>query len=109
MLLHKDGNFLQVLEGEEQAVCELYSKVALDQRHEELRIVQRGFIPKREFPDWTMGFQNLDEAEIARTPGYTPFLNSSMTAADFKDDPPSAKRLLLLFKAGKAKAAGAGR
>ena len=33
MLLYKDGNLMQVLEGEESAVRALYAKITADDRH----------------------------------------------------------------------------
>jgi hypothetical protein len=37
LLLHIDGGFLQILEGDERAVRELYARIAADRRHREPR------------------------------------------------------------------------
>jgi len=43
MLLYKDGNFMQVLEGDEQAVRGLYARIAADPRHGGEITLQEGF------------------------------------------------------------------
>jgi hypothetical protein len=97
MLLFKGGNFLQVLEGEQETVLALYRKIYRDPRHNQITILFQGSSDKREFPDWSMGFHDLSSSDTAGIPGYSHFLNSSLTIADF-GDARHAKRLLLLFK-----------
>jgi hypothetical protein len=56
MLLHLDGSFLQVLEGEPAVVNELYAKIARDRRHARVITLVTRSIAERNFPDWSMGF-----------------------------------------------------
>ncbi|HVR76154.1 MAG TPA: BLUF domain-containing protein, partial [Planctomycetota bacterium] len=49
MLLYKDGNFMQVLEGEEEAVRALYARIALDPRHRGLITLLQGPQAERQF------------------------------------------------------------
>jgi len=107
MLLCKDGKFLQVLEGEKPKVRQLFETIMRDPRHEGILTLQEGVSDHREFPDWSMGFRDLRSPEIGRTPGFSHFLKSSLTAADFAGDPSRAKKLLLLFK-DKTKSAASG-
>ena len=67
LLLSIDGGFLQILEGEERAVRELYTRVAADPRHEHLRLMLDREIPCRAFPEWAMGFERpcMDDPETA--------------------------------------------
>jgi hypothetical protein len=108
MLLFKDGNFLQTLEGEQKKVLDLYEKIALDRRHQNLVALWQGPCTERAFPDWSMGFHDLRSADAAQTPGFNSFLDTSLTSVDFATDPGRAKKLLLLFKEEKllAKATG---
>jgi len=78
MLLYKGGNFMQVLEGEEQTVRALYTKISHDQRHRGLLALLQGEQAERQFPDWSMGFHNLDGEEALAIPGYSDFLNTSL-------------------------------
>ena len=50
-------------------------------------------IIQRDFPDGSMGFQDLSCPEVRGNPGFSPFLASSLTAADFATDPGRAKKL----------------
>ena len=59
MLLYRDGAFLQVLEGEEKDVDEIYSSICLDRRNAGNYLIERKVIKERNFPDWSMGFENL--------------------------------------------------
>jgi hypothetical protein len=98
MLLYKDGNFMQVLEGEEEAVRGLYDRIIADHRHKGEITLQQGFTEGRQFPDWSMGFRDLDSPEERSTPGYSEFLNAPLTGQEFSDNPSRAQKLLLTFK-----------
>ena len=67
LLLFIDGGFLQILEGEERAVRELYARIANDPRHRDLRLMLDRENPCRAFPDWSMGFERpcMDDPETA--------------------------------------------
>lgn len=56
MLLYLDGNFLQVLEGNESDVRRLFATIASDVRHRGLIVLLSQPIETRAFPDWSMGF-----------------------------------------------------
>jgi len=98
MLLYKDGNFMQLLEGEEAVVRELYATIASDPRHCNVTVISEETHPERLFPAWSMGFQDLAMVDPEKVPGYTNFLNVPLTEAEFSDDPSRGQKLLLLFK-----------
>jgi len=54
LLLFIDGGFLQVLEGEERAVRELYTRISSDPRHRNTRLMLDREVPSRAFPEWNM-------------------------------------------------------
>jgi hypothetical protein len=57
-LLIAGGNrFLQVLEGPEAQVQEIYDRIRVDPRHFAPVILKRGAVEKRLFGRWAMGFQ----------------------------------------------------
>jgi len=110
MLLFKNGNFLQVLEGEREKVRDLYHKIGRDPRHGKLIGLFEDSSTGPDFPDWSMGFHDLGSPQTMRIPGSNHLLDSSLTSADFASDPSRAKKLLLLFKEDKllsAKGTGA--
>jgi hypothetical protein len=56
MLLYHNGSFLQVLEGAESSVDLIYASIERDKRHRNAKVLHRQLMPRREFPDWSMGF-----------------------------------------------------
>ncbi len=70
MLLYLDGNFIQVLEGEEKSVNDLYNIIDKDKRHTGNIVLLRKKINERNFPDWTMGFKSLSMDEASDLLGY---------------------------------------
>ncbi len=98
MLLYKDGSFMQVMEGPEDAVNELYESILKDKRHAGLILLFREQIEERQFPNWTMGFRNLRHVDLREMPGYSDFLEESLTSHGFQSDPTRAQRLMLMFR-----------
>ena len=98
MLLYKGGDFMQALEGDEAAVRSMSARIATDPRHGEITTVLQGPCEAREFPDWSMGFQDLSTVDPRLVPGYTTFLDSPLRASTFAANPATCRRLLLLFK-----------
>ena len=99
LLLYKDGNFIQMLEGERAAVDEAFRKIQLDPRHHGIIELLEGETPAREFSEWSMGLRDLRSPEAQRVPGYSEFLNSSLLSEEFTRNPSRARKLLLIFKA----------
>lgn len=75
MLLYHDGNFLQVLEGDEQVVTDLYDRILRDPRHENLLTYIKQPIKERVFGKWEMGFIDVGKIGAENIPGYTTFIN----------------------------------
>ena len=98
MLLYKDGNFMQALEGDEDVVRGLHARIALDQRHRGLITLLEGSVPERQFPDWSMGFRDLDKADGQSAPGYSQFLNTPLTDTVFSSDPARCQMPLTTFR-----------
>jgi hypothetical protein len=98
MLLYKDGNVMQVLEGEPQNVRALYAKIARDPRHRGLIVLLQGTLEARQFPAWSMAYRDLTDVEVLQLPGYSEFLNSPLTGAEFSPDPTRCQKLLQMFK-----------
>ena len=63
MLVFKDGNFMEVLEGEESTVKVLFSKIQQDPGHTLVSVIQEGEISAREYPSWAMTFYNPQTQE----------------------------------------------
>jgi hypothetical protein len=98
MLLYKEGNFLQVLEGREAAVRAIAAKIHRDPRHRGIITLIEGFESEYQFPEWSMGFCDVRSDEAKTMPGYSAFLESSFDPKALASDPTAAQRLLLSFK-----------
>lgn len=98
MLVHRDGSFLQVLEGEESAVASLYETILGDARHTgALRLlVER--VASRNFPAWTMGFRDLGLLPEHERAAASPFLGERFSPLYFGENPAKAQKLLLSFR-----------
>ena len=88
---------MQDLEGEERTVETMYPKVEKDPRHFGMTQVRWERLRERRFPDWSMGFKNLRDVDLRRTPGYSEFMNEPLTSPVFQADPSRAAKLLLTF------------
>ena len=62
VLLHREGRFIQFLEGPEPAVRELVESISQDPRHTRVRVLLEDPVTDRQFSEWTMGFQAIDDA-----------------------------------------------
>ncbi|HEX5226716.1 MAG TPA: BLUF domain-containing protein [Bryobacteraceae bacterium] len=98
MLLYKDGNFMQALEGPDRAVEELFRTIEQDSRHHGVLELMRNAVGTREFPSWSMGFRNLQDVRLREMPGYSPFMNEPLHSAGFEADPSRAQKLLRMFR-----------
>ena len=98
MLLYKDGDFMQLLEGERATVKALYRTIAGDSRHSGTTLILEEDAPERLFSDWSMGFRDLSDPDVQATPGFSQFMNSRRVADGFGDNPAASLELLRLFQ-----------
>ena len=98
MLLYKNGHFMQVIEGEEAHVTELMNIIKKDIRHKNVDILRSEYKLSRDFPNWTMGFQNLERSDYSKIPGFTKLLESDFKPEYFAEHTTEAHALLLAFK-----------
>ena len=66
LLCFGGGYFLQVLEGEGDAVSDTFMRIAKDSRHHGVRLVDYSIIEARRFDDWSMRLINLDDPKRPR-------------------------------------------
>ncbi len=98
MLLYKDGNFMQVIEGEEPNVRGLLERLQLDPRHTGFLTLLEETIATRHFQDWSMGFKNLNDPTVAEMDGYQDYRDVSFLNQSFTARPSRAKKLLETFR-----------
>lgn len=84
ILLHIDGDFIQVLEGDETIVTELYDKIKIDKRHKGVIIVSKSPVKDRQFAEWSMGYKSTNYAELSKIDGLKEFNRSLLFSNDEK-------------------------
>ena len=97
MLIFHEGSFIQVLEGEEDTVQQIYNTIGGDPRHDKKRVLFRGHVEERAFGEWTMGFfraRGLEDLD-----GLNDFLPRGFRE-ELENDPGMARRALLAFRKG---------
>lgn len=80
ILLYRDQTFVQLLEGQRARVESLYASIREDPRHTDVTTVVTRDQLDRQFPDWSMGFSNLD-SEPLDDPGWNDLLDRGDGAA----------------------------
>ncbi len=89
-------SFLQVLEGEREAVETVYELIARDRRHRDVRLVAAGDVEERMFPDWRMGLEYVTYDDLARAvPGLGTPDRPLVVMAELVTDPVRAEQLLV--------------
>jgi hypothetical protein len=98
LLLYCSQSFLQVLEGDPEALRATYTRIAADERHTNLRLLMNAEVPTALFPDWSMGFEHLDDEELAEElPGFTPATKYPLMNPDLITNGGVAQTLLTLY------------
>jgi hypothetical protein len=98
MLLYRDGNIIQVLEGPKKDVLELIDCIARDPRHHQFLRLAEGEIAERSFPDWTMGFVHAGDLTDEQRDGLNEFLRVPIHERGLSVHASRAVRLLHTFR-----------
>ena len=66
VLLYADGNFMQYIEGQPEALQRVYAIIRADRKHHGLIELFSEQVSERAFSDWTMAYAPTHKAEIVR-------------------------------------------
>lgn len=98
MLLYSSQSFLQVLEGEPAALEQTYARIHADPRHRRLRLLLDAEVARPLFPEWTMGFDHVDDEELADSlDGFTAAVTYPLVNPDLVTNAGVAQTLLTLY------------
>jgi len=97
MLLYSNGTYLQALEGEAKDVHELYEIIRSDSRNEGNVVLRESEIASRDFPDWNMGFENLENHSSDALPGFVATFGGKLDKTVAVNNKTNAIKLLLSF------------
>lgn len=67
-------------------------------RHDGTIVVDEEETGERLFQDWSMGFRDLSDPEVQKTPGYSQYMNTPLVAEQLSRHPSAALELLAMFK-----------
>jgi hypothetical protein len=99
LLVFHEGSFLQVLEGDADAVQTLFARISKDDRHDRVRLVLRRSVEEREFAEWSMGFVRLEPG--ANVPGVVDVFRDGRAIDTIAENPGRAVELVLRFREGR--------
>ena len=97
LLLYADGCFMQLLEGKEATVMDVYDRIKQDTRHTDIVTLRMEETPSRHFPDWRMAFGDLNEG-TQNLAGISRFLESGFNSSTLKNESSNAYELLRAFR-----------
>lgn len=70
LLLLIQGKFIQYIEGPDEEIEKVYKKIKKDPRHNELVLLDSGFVNERQFKDWSMAYKKIDDITVENITGY---------------------------------------
>ncbi len=92
LLVYRDREFMQLLEGEEADVVALYQHIERDRRHLQVYRMWEGPILERSCQDWSMGFAAPTDERFRALPGGDQVVSQGLFAAGRSS---AGKRILL--------------
>lgn len=98
LLVHKDGSFFQVLEGNKDVVESLFALISRDKRHDRSVVLVRGSAP-RAFSQWSMGFVAAED--VTRMPGFVDFFKTGLNGDVDEQKATRARSMALAFREGR--------
>ncbi|MEM7107270.1 MAG: BLUF domain-containing protein [Bacteroidota bacterium] len=72
-LLYMEGEFLQILEGEEKILMQTYQRIDADSRHSAANLLFYGPIEFRSFKNWDMKYSSVDIEKFQQRTGLQSF------------------------------------
>lgn len=92
-LLYYKRRFIQILEGEEAVIEDLYAKIKQDKKHFNVNLLYTNEISERIFPQWSMVFKELDNNQLKKLTGTLLFEDNLIRFSEITDKPSLATRL----------------
>jgi hypothetical protein len=100
MLLYCDGHFLQILEGDKTAVTLTFDRIRADPRHHGVFKLDELVVQQRQFGDWAMGFEKLNESDILQSTDIGALFEAQNDAIAQRVQPGIAYKILKSFSNG---------
>ena len=72
LLVHTNSQFMQVLEGPEPVLSNLFTRIQDDPRHYDMHTLAYCTVPERAFADWRMAYAPVNKALFEKITGFLP-------------------------------------
>lgn len=95
VLLYFNGSFLQVLEGQQERVNQLYALIQADYRHTHLIELYNKPIERRSFGDWLMGYKVLSALDLGQLGDVLP--NAGPPSQRMEDQQDIVRRIVQIY------------
>tara|TARA_R110002012_G_scaffold249490_1_gene427066 strand:- start:6 stop:440 length:435 start_codon:yes stop_codon:yes gene_type:complete len=94
VLIHKDGYFLQIIEGECDKIIELLGRLVIDKRHSHFNIISDDTVDNRLFSKWAMGCADFNDPSLSMIPGILRNFENPKVAHQLSDQLPAIANFL---------------
>jgi len=91
------GYFIQAIEGPDTVLNGLWDRISNDSRHHTIITLAKGDQAAPMFPNWSMGFKNVDENDLVSVPGFADIGKDSFWQNLKENEMPEAVDLLRGF------------
>ncbi len=102
VLLYHKGHFFQVLEGPDDVVRSVYTRICNDPRHRFVQILFEESAAERLFDSWSMGFVPVESLPNSEQQSFTDLLLNSAQANAILPQPSMIRLLLKTFRTAPA-------
>lgn len=89
ILVYIDGNIIQLLEGEESSVKQVFKRISCDRRHSGIIKITEGNMKDRIFPDWSMCFKSVSAMQCKNLVGYKNLREAHLKSFEGTSDHPA--------------------
>ena len=85
LILYKD-TFIQMLEGEQDAVYQTFDRIQEDERHDNVLVLFEGISERRHFPNWKMALEVIDQEAFNKIDAYESLAEGDRFLNEVDDD-----------------------
>lgn len=98
LLLHNDGNFLQLIEGPKQNIHKLFNSIRHDKRHKDIIVLIEKSVDTRLFSEWSMGLRELSRQELTNYPGLSNYFGNNNDLNEIEEATSQVLQLIAMFR-----------
>jgi len=86
LLFFGSNKFIQILEGPEESVRQVYKNIRADTRHTNVTLLHEAEIQQRSFGSWLMSYEPLSEDDVRKIDGLPSTIKASEAVKIAQDD-----------------------